>query len=98
MPTYECLNLDTQNWSVCKPEDFCQADKSYSKDLVRVDQSSPHSLTNWVEQMDLTCVGHSSIGLLGTMLFLGWMTSSMIVPRLSDIYGRKRFFLGFQVL
>ena len=45
--------------------------------------------------MDLTCVDHSTIGFLGTMLFLGWMTGSMIIPRLSDIYGRKRFFLGF---
>ena len=32
------------------------------------------------------------------MLFLGWMASSMIVPGLSDVYGRKRFFLGFHVL
>ena len=48
--------------------------------------------------MNLTCVPHTSIGLLGTMVFLGWMVSSAIVPRLSDIYGRKRFFLGFHVL
>ena len=48
--------------------------------------------------MGLTCVEHSKIGLLGTMLFLGWMASSMIVPGLSDIYGRKKFFIGFHVL
>lgn len=66
--------------------------------MVRVDQTDHHTFNNWVGQMNLTCVEHSTIGLMGTMLFLGWMTSSMIVPRLSDIYGRKRFFLGFQVL
>ena len=32
------------------------------------------------------------------MLFLGWMASSMVVPRLSDIYGRKYFFLGFHLM
>lgn len=32
------------------------------------------------------------------MIFLGWMTSSLIVPRISDIYGRKKLFLAFQVL
>mmetsp|Transcript_12965 Transcript_12965/g.17467 ORF Transcript_12965/g.17467 Transcript_12965/m.17467 type:complete len:208 (+) Transcript_12965:299-922(+) len=32
------------------------------------------------------------------MIFLGWMTSSLVVPRLSDIFGRKMFFLGFQIM
>ena len=40
---------------------------------------------------------HSKIGLLGTMIFLGWMVSSMIVPGLSDIYGRKKFFVFFLI-
>ena len=66
--------------------------------MVRVDTDDAHSLQNWVDQYDLTCIEHAKIGLLGTMIFLGWMTSSMVVPRLSDIYGRKMFFLGFQVL
>ena len=98
MPTYECQDKNTHNWERCYPEDFCRADGTFSSSHVRVDENDPHSLNNWVEQMNLTCVPHTSIGLLGTMVFLGWMLSSAIVPRLSDIYGRKRFFLGFHVL
>lgn len=66
--------------------------------MVRVDLDDAHSLQNWVDQYDLTCIEHAKIGLLGTMIFLGWMTSSMFVPRMSDIFGRKKFFLGFQVM
>ena len=98
MPAYQCKDKSTGLWSTCYPDEFCRADQTFSKVDVRVDSGDSHTFNNWVDQLDLTCVDHSSIGLLGTMLFLGWMTSSMIVPRLSDIYGRKRFFLGFQVL
>ena len=48
--------------------------------------------------MNLTCAEPSTIGLLGTMVFLGWMLASILVPRLSDMYGRKYFFLGFMIM
>ena len=98
MPAYECKDSMSDNWARCYPTEFCREDGSFSNDKVRVNSEDPHSLNNWVDQLNLTCVEHSSIGLLGTMLFLGWMTSSIMVPRLSDIYGRKKFFLGFHVM
>ena len=98
MPAYECKDEKTGLWDKCYSYQFCNEDKTFDSALVRVDQTDVHTFNNWVDQMNLTCVDHSTIGLMGTMLFLGWMTSCMIIPRLSDIYGRKRFFLGFQVL
>ena len=99
MPHYECqVPGNEKRWETCYASDFCRADHTFDSSVVRVDESNPHSLNNWVDQMGLTCVEHSKIGLLGTMLFLGWMASSMIVPGLSDIYGRKKFFIGFHVL
>lgn len=98
MPLYQCLDTDSGTWDSCFPSQFCQPGKVFDKSLVRVDGSSTHSFSNWVDQMDLTCETHNNIGLLGTMLFLGWMTSSLVIPRLSDIYGRKKFFLGFHLL
>ena len=98
MPAYECKDEQTGLWNKCYSYQFCSEDKTYDASLVRVDHTDPHTINNWVDQMNLTCVDHSTIGLMGTMLFLGWMTSCMIVPRLSDIYGRKRFFLGFQIV
>lgn len=34
------------------------------------------------------------IGLLGSMVFAGWMFGSLFIPRLGDLYGRKWPFLG----
>jgi MFS family permease len=50
------------------------------------------SLHNWVEQLNLTCVPNLRIGLIGSALFLGWAISCLIIPRLSDSYGRKKVF------
>ena len=95
MPQYECYNTVSGVWNSCVTEKFCAADHTYDKSMVRVDSADEHSLYNWVDQYDLTCIEHAKIGLLGTMVFLGWMTSSIFIPRLSDIFGRKVFFLGF---
>jgi len=97
MPSYECKN-EVGDWDTCYPSEFCKPDQTFSSTNVRIDASNPYSLHNWVDQLDLTCAGHSSIGLLGTMVYMGWMMGSMLIPRLSDIYGRKKFFLGFQIL
>ncbi len=34
------------------------------------------------------------IGMLGSMVFAGWMFGSLFIPRLGDLYGRKWPFLG----
>lgn len=34
------------------------------------------------------------MGLLGTMYFLGWAIACVIVPRMGDVYGRKKPFLA----
>lgn len=98
MPQYECYDKDSGVWENCEPDQFCSADHTFDRSLVRVDRDDAHSFHNWVDQLNLTCVEHAKIGLLGTMIFLGWMTSSLVIPRLSDIFGRKIFFLGFQVM
>ena len=101
MPTYECRadGPDGETyWAGCEPADFCAADGSYDREAVRVDWSSPTSLHNWVEQLDLACEKKATFGLMGSMVFLGWMASATFAPRLSDLHGRKYFFLGFMTM
>ena len=44
---------------------------------------------NWVEQLDLTCVSSQKIGFIGSIYFVGIIISVTILPRISDLYGRK---------
>ena len=48
---------------------------------------------NWVEKLDLTCRSSSQVGMLGSALFTGWCISLTFIPRLSDLYGRRKIFL-----
>jgi MFS family permease len=56
---------------------------------VKYDWSNSSSFHNYVERLDLACTDHQTIGLLGSMFFLGWCFTALSVPRISDIYGRK---------
>ena len=56
------------------------------------------SYHNWVEKLDLTCKPSSQIGLLGSMVFAGWVITLTFVPRVSDLYGRKKVFFASTVV
>ena len=42
---------------------------------------------NWFQDLNLMC--SSNVGLLGSLYFLGIAVSTFVIPRLSDIFGRK---------
>jgi MFS family permease len=65
------------------------------KDEWRVNYSSESSFKNWVDpdKLDLTCVSHNKIGLLGSAYFMGFAISSAITPKVSDTLGRKKPYL-----
>ena len=41
----------------------------------------------------MECSPKSTFGLFGSLYFAGVVASSLIIPRLSDIYGRRKFFI-----
>ena len=41
----------------------------------------------------MQCADKSEFGVLGMAIFLGWMLSSLVLPRLADLYGRKLVFV-----
>ena len=87
-PVFMCTSRDTVVPFQCEAEDFCPSDTEIYFDYVQYNDE-PKSLHNWVEQLDMKCKSNSEIGLIGTMYFVGIILSVLIVPRLSDLYGRK---------
>ena len=41
----------------------------------------------------MQCAEKSEFGVLGMMIFIGWTVSAAIIPRLSDLYGRKKVYV-----
>ena len=51
------------------------------------------SYDNWIMRYDLHCASSSKIGMIGSSFFLGWVLTLMILPRISDIYGRQKLII-----
>lgn len=62
----------------CERNDICS--KGLAKDKWRIDYTSKESIHNWVEHLDLTCISETTIGLIGSVYFIGFALSSAIVP------------------
>lgn len=65
------------------------------RDKWRIRYDGEETFINWVDpdKLDLTCVSHNKIGMLGSAYFMGFAISSAITPKLSDTMGRKKPFL-----
>jgi len=76
----------------CSREHIC--DSGMAADKWRFNYSSDTSFINFVERLGLTCTDKKLVGALGGAWFAGFAVSAGVVPRLSDIFGRKiPFFL-----
>lgn len=71
---------------ICAPN---SAVDSYS-----IDYTNDKNIKNWVEQLDLVCVGDNKIGLIGSSFFIGWSMFALVSPPLADRYGRKKVVLA----
>ena len=79
-------------WVACERTEIC--DTSMPSHKWRIDYSQPGSFKNWVDpdKLDLTCESKVLIGFLGAFFFIGFAISSAIIPRIADLYGRKRIY------
>ena len=55
-----------------------------------VDWSSEKSLHNWYEQLNLVCEPDWKIALIGSAFFVGWVSTLLWIPSISDKRGRKK--------
>ena len=91
---YECLYdpgtpenpTDEPQWQTCSKEEICS--KQIGKDHYRPDKNDPEYIDNWVEKYDLMCQPKTRMGLFGLWFFVGVITTIMLTPWISDIYGR----------
>ena len=56
----------------------------------RVVEDSQISLQNWIQHFGLECAPKKQWGLFGALFFAGVTSGSLILPRLSDQYGRRK--------
>lgn len=94
-PTYVCsyeAGFPQGKTFKCLPDDFC---KPNTKLFHRVDWSNPESIKNYITDFHLECITKVELGLMGTVLFIGYTISCLILPRLADIKGRRFVFCGF---
>lgn len=100
-PDFECQVLENGSWInvdkdtdeysvVCKPDCFCNND-TMKWDVV---EDSTITLNNWMTSWDLICSSHLSVSLFGMLFFIGFAAGQLILPPLSDKYGRKKIFMG----
>ena len=92
MPQFDCTYPNGTVVYDCVKEQICQGQKTAQLDYV-VNYTNATSLHNWVEQYDLVCTDDFQIGLIGSMFFVGWCVTLLIVPLISDKKGRKWIFL-----
>lgn len=92
MPSYICSDDDWLTSYSCTNTEIC-AGESTPQLNYQINWNSPTSLHNWVEQLDLMCYKKWHIGSTGSAFFLGWACTILIIPRLSDKYGRKWIYL-----
>lgn len=92
-PEYLCLNQTASsveyfscNHTYIYDNNFC-----HDHSLFKVDVSDQNYFKNWVspDKLDLLCYDDALIGLLGSMFFVGFAISSLVVSPLSDRVGRK---------
>ena len=55
-----------------------------------MDWDNQYSLHNMIEQLDMTCYTRAQIGTFGGVFFAGWAMMSLVIPPLSDRYGRRK--------
>ena len=90
VPNYLCTLGDGSVIS-CKHDKICDEDNQVSS--WEVDWSSDRSFHNWFVKFGLTCKPVWQRAMPSSLYFFGWFLTSFWLPALSDIYGRKKFFL-----
>ena len=87
-PSYLCT-YKSQIIQACTAANICSGDETIESS--EVDYSNPISLHNWMERLSLKCEPQWKINLMVTIYFVGWCTTILWLPLISDYFGRRRF-------
>ena len=53
-----------------------------------------YSLDNWVKRFNLYCAPSIELGIVGSLFFVGYISTCLFIPQFADRYGRKVFVIG----
>lgn len=82
-------------WVSCSKDDICS--KELPRDRYRGDPADPEYIHNWVEKYDTLCKPKSKLGLFGLYFFVGILSTILVLPKISDMYGRRLIFIQTMV-
>ena len=83
IPELECMTTSGV-WASWSKEMACTTPSNY-----RVDWNSRYSIVNLMTENDLICEEDYKIGMLGAVVFFGFVLSAFTIMPLPDILGRK---------
>ena len=86
-PRFECLNDENGEWRECSKEEICGG--HIPRDHYRYDEDQEEYIDNWVEQYSLLCEPKWRIGLIGSLYFAGVVSTILLIPWLTDKFGRR---------
>jgi len=89
-PALLCQSVAGGPYTSCEKETACDTAETVA---FKPDESSVYTMNNWVGKMDLYCTSDAKIGFLGSSFLAGTFFGSFIVPRASDVVGRRPLFL-----
>jgi len=82
---------DEGQWQACTKDDICN--KNIPKERYHADPSDPENIDNWVERYGTLCKPKSKQGLFGLYFFFGIISTIIVFPKISDMYGRRVLFI-----
>ena len=82
-------NIDSDS-EHCTPDYFCSNNSTIKWQR---DDDNPRSLDNLMKEYKMDCESKLVISMFGMMFFTGYAIGNIILPTLSDKYGRKWFFV-----
>ena len=80
-----CKMTEDSEWTACTLSTVCNDNPAEFKP----DENAEDYLKNWVTQVNLQCLDSFKAGMIGASFFIGTFLGSFVLPRASDVYGRK---------
>ena len=94
-PTYKCYwGSGESDFTLCNNAEFCNTHPDVTDFNKYIDWSDKYSLLNWVNTFDMHCGFSFEIWLFGSLFFIGFIIACLLVPSLSDTYGRKSIIIA----
>ncbi|CAI2363843.1 unnamed protein product [Moneuplotes crassus] len=95
MPAFECRNSINDPFVPCgdlsslrSSSKICKDHSLIDRDLWRIDYTDSKSFHNWMTELELFCYSDFMIGLLGSVVFVGFALSGILLKQ-ADNFGRK---------